>query len=318
MDVNQNTVVKKIFDALKDHLADKFLFGRSDLLELVLISYLARGHVLIEGPPGTAKTMTSRLLASMLARSFKRIQFTSDMLPSDIIGANMYSPKTQELHFVRGPLFSDFVLADEINRTPPRTQSALLEAMEERQVTVEGTAHPLSPDFFVIATQNPQDYEGTFMLPEVQLDRFLMKLNVQHAGPDLETKMLQSFLNGALPPQYDRIPKLNFDRAHVDAEIASTKVEASLMEYIAQLLKATREHPLLMAGSSFRGGIALLNCSRIKALIQGRAFVTPDDIKALTPVVLQHRLRLSAEAQVSDVQIPQIIEEIMGQIPFPK
>lgn len=303
---------------IAEQLMGRTLFGDKRFLDLIFIAFISRGHVLIEGPPGTGKTHTAKLLAASIAKSFKRIQFTTDLLPSDILGANIYVPAGQNFQFIPGPIFSDFIVADEINRAPPRTQSALLEAMEERQVTIEGKTYPLSRDFFVVATQNPQDYEGTFQLPEVQMDRFLFKLVVKHAGPETEVLMLQKIAAGELPPAFDKLPQIAFDLARVDEEIKNVRVDQSLMAYITQILDKTRSHPVVSAGSSIRGGIALLRSARVHALIAGRNFVVPDDVKALAVETLRHRVKLSPEAQVSGLGEEGVIAEILKAVPFPK
>lgn len=303
---------------IRDQIEGKFLFGYQEVLDLVLIAWVARGHVLLEGPPGTAKTLSAKLLSHLLSKSFKRIQFTTDMLPGDILGAHLYSPSKQEFHFIPGPIFADFILADEINRTPPRTQSALLEAMEERQVTIEGQARPLSPDFFVIATQNPFDYEGTFPLPEVQMDRFLMKIAIQHAPASVESEVLQGVLKGTLPPDLSLLKTVGLEREKVEQEIAAVRLEPSLIRYITEILEKTRTHPMLLSGVSLRGGISLLKCSRILALLDGRDFVTPDDIKRLAVPTLRHRIKLNPEAQVASLSDETLVQEILKSVSFPQ
>lgn len=309
--------IQTLFEQIRSGICGKYLLGSTDFVDWLLIAYLARGHVLVEGPPGTGKTLSAKILAKTLSRASKRIQFTTDMLPSDILGASLYNPTDQNFKFIQGPVFTDFLIADEINRTPPRTQSALLEAMEERQVTIEGSEHRLSEDFFVMATQNPQDFEGTFPLPEVEMDRFLFKLVVRHAEPDIEVTLYRHVLSGQLPPVFSEIAPATFDRSEVTQEIAATRVDDSILLYIANILKATRTHPLLEYGSSARGGIALAKSARILARMQGRDFVTPDDIKHLAVVALRHRIRLNAEAQLSGVTDEEVLSEVLQKVPFP-
>ncbi len=274
--------------------------------------------MLIEGPPGTGKTLTAKLLARILSRSFKRVQFTSDLLPGDILGSHIFDPEKREFKFIPGPIFTDFLLADEINRTPPRTQSALLEAMEEAQVTIDGQEFHLSPEFFALATQNPQDYEGTFPLPEVQLDRFLFKLVLRHAPAETEIKILQSVIDGLLPPRFPDIHPIGFDRNRLDLEVKQVKVDPSLLRFVTTLLEKTRTHPMLISGSSIRGGIALIRASRIRALSLGRYYITPDDLKFLAVPTLRHRVRLSPEAQISQMAEDGIILHLLKETPFPE
>jgi MoxR-like ATPase len=305
------------FDRIQAAVEAYSLVGNRDLVRLLLIAYFSSGHVLIEGPPGTGKTWTAKVLAHVLSRSFKRIQFTSDLLPADIIGANLYSPATRTFEFIKGPLFADIVLADEVNRTPPRTQSALLEAMEERQVTVDGARMPLSDHFFLIATQNPHDYEGTFPLPEVQLDRFLFKVPVQHGGVEVERRILALAMEGKLPPQLDTREAEAIDHAQVEDELKRVEIEPALLDYAARLLQGTRQHKLLAAGSSVRGGIALCRAARVLALCSGRQFLTVDDIKQLAPLTLAHRVSPTPEAEVSRLGRDEIIRDILSSVPFP-
>jgi MoxR-like ATPase len=310
-------LVKDLRSSIQSELGSRYLLGAEDLIDFLIVAWLARGHVLLEGPPGTGKTLAAKTLSKLLAKSFKRIQFTSDMLPAEIIGSHIYQPSTQSFKFMPGPIFADCILADEINRTPPRTQSALLEAMEERQVTVEGTRFELSSDFFVIATQNPQDFEGTFPLPEAQTDRFLLKIALGHSDPEVSGRIMRAILDGALDSGLSALQSRTPDRAALDLEIQNVRVDDSLLAYVSRLLALSRTHPMLSIGSSVRGGIALTKTARVVAALAGRAFVVPDDIKFLAVPVLRHRVRTTPEAQMAGETEENIISELLKKAEFP-
>ena len=308
---------QEIIKSLWSTLDRKILFGHEELIRLFSVAYFSRGHVLVEGPPGTGKTLTAKSMAALLANTFRRIQFTTDMLPSDLIGAQLYNPSTQKFDFIQGPIFADFIIADEINRTPPRTQSALLEAMEERQVTVEGHTYQLSRSFFVIATQNPQDFEGTYPLPESQLDRFMFKLLVQHGTVEQDTAVMAGVLAGTLPPPPGVLPKMAVDFGKIEAALAEVRTDESIVRYVSRILEATRTSKLLQWGSSVRGGIAVTRGARMLALAEGRGFVSPDDVKAVVIPALRHRIKLTPDAQIGSVTEEYVLQEILKTVPFP-
>lgn len=308
---------KQVYEEVQLRISDKLLFGSDEILRLAIITFLAKGHLLIEGPPGTGKTLTAHLLARIFGKSFKRIQFTSDMLPADVLGSHIFNPASQEFKFIRGPIFSEIILADEINRTPPRTQSALLEAMEERQVTIEGETFALNEEFFVVATQNPREFDGTFPLPEAQLDRFMLKINVSHQEEESETLMLRESLAGSLPPDFSRIAPLVIEREALQTELQKVNLDQSILEYISRIVAKTRVHPMLRWGSSFRGSLAIARGARVAAAIAGRDHVTPDDVNSLVEHALQHRIRLTPEAEIGQQSVQEILKNMLESTAFP-
>jgi MoxR-like ATPase len=300
------------------------LVGQSVMVERLLIGLLTGGHILLEGVPGLAKTLAVRTLAEILHATFSRIQFTPDLLPADVVGTMIFDQKTQEFHPKKGPLFAHIVLADEINRAPAKVQSALLEAMQEHQVTIGGTTYPLPEPFLVLATQNPIEQEGTYPLPEAQLDRFLFKVKVDYPSRLEEREVLLRMSSGE-PIPVERV-------LHPSAILAARKVIAAihldqrLVDYIVDLIRATRDPgavglpalaPLVAFGASPRASIALAQAARAYAFLQGRAFVTPEDIAALAPDVIRHRMVLTFEAEAEDVTSDAIIQQLLGAVKAP-
>jgi MoxR-like ATPase len=296
----------------------KVVVGQETLVEKTLIALFAGGHVILEGVPGLAKTLFARALAASLHAPFKRIQFTPDLMPSDLIGTNIFQPDTHTFKFLPGPVFTDVLLADEINRTPPKTQSALLEAMEERQVTIDGETRPLPEHFLVIATQNPIEYEGTFPLPEAQSDRFLFKIKVEYPTPADELTLLQQ-APFAQPIENLVQPRATAaDLTAIRAEIEAVTVEASIYDYTLQLLTASRQSAQLLLGASPRAGRAWIRAARVLALMRQRAFVTPDDIKELAYPILRHRLVRRAETEIEGTSVEQVIDQLLASVNVPR
>jgi MoxR-like ATPase len=296
--------------------------GQDTAIEEALVAFLARGHALLEGVPGTAKTLLVRALAGALGARFGRIQFTPDLMPSDITGVNVLSDSGQRFAFHAGPIFTDLLLADEINRAPAKTQAALLEAMQERQVTVDGVRHPLGDMFTVFATQNPVEYEGTYPLPEAQLDRFLLKIRVPYPSADAELKMLGNYAGGfdaeraedVVPPAVLDETQCRALRSTVDA----VRVAPEVQEYIANVVRATREEPALTLGGSPRATVALFRISRAAALLNGRDFVTPDDVKDYVLPVLRHRVILSPELEVEGRSADDVLQGVLTRVAAPQ
>ena len=296
---------------------EQAVVGKRDALELVLLGFLANGHVLLEDFPGLAKTLAARSFAQTLSMQFTRIQFTPDLMPSDVTGSSIWNQRDSEFEFRPGPIFTNLLLGDEINRAPPKTQAALLEAMQERQVTIEGETHPLGPPFLVIATQNPIEYEGTYPLPEAQLDRFLLRTGFGYPTADAEWEMLARRLERGvddvpLQSVVDRETLLAMQRA-----VEGVHVDESVGRYIVDLVGATRESPSVSVGSSPRGSLALVKLSRCRAALDGRDFVTPDDVKSVAVPALAHRLVLRPELWVQRRSGEDVVREILDQVRTP-
>jgi MoxR-like ATPase len=292
--------------------------GRRRPLELVLLGILGRGHVLLEDVPGLGKTMMARCFSEALGLTFRRVQFTPDLLPADLTGLSVFDPATNSFEFRPGPVFSQLLLADEINRTPPKTQSALLEAMAEEQVSSDGETRPLPQPFIVLATDNPIEYEGTYSLPEAQLDRFLLRVSLGYLGLDDEQELLRRRLShGWSPPRLSPVvdaPTLLAMRESLEL----VQVEPPILRYIVELLDATRTHPQVTVGASPRGGLALVALGRGQAMLDGRDYVTPEDVKAVGVVALAHRISLRPELWVRRVTGADVVAELLATVPAPR
>jgi MoxR-like ATPase len=296
----------------------QIIVGKEAVLRQLLAGLLANGHILIEDYPGLAKTLIARLFSEALDLGFKRIQFTPDLLPGDITGSLLYDQREARFEFRRGPIFTQLLLADEINRATPKTQSALLEAMQEGQVTVEGKSYPLEKPFLVIATQNPIDLEGTYALPEAQLDRFIMRIAVGYPAPEEEREILRRRRERRTEEAH--IPRVatRDDLLAMQASLEDVHVDASIEEYIVDVARATRDDPRVALGASPRGSLALLGLARAKAALRYRDYVTPDDVKAMAVAALAHRLVLRPELWVSRVMPADVVREILDRVPTPK
>ncbi|MED4203892.1 MoxR family ATPase [Neobacillus mesonae] len=295
---------------------ERVMIGKRDVAELSLVALLAGGHVLLEDVPGVGKTMMVRALAKSVNASFRRIQFTPDLLPSDVTGVSIYNLKDMEFQFRPGPLMGNIILADEINRTSPKTQSALLEGMEEASVTIDGVTHKLQKPFFVMATQNPIEYEGTYPLPEAQLDRFLLKMKMGY--PDVHEEI--EVLNRAqkVPPIEDLYPVIDLDGLRsLQDEIKEVYVDETIKRYIVDIVNRTRGHGSVYLGASPRGSIALMKAAQAYAYMYDRDFVVPDDIQYLAPFVLSHRIILKSEAKFEGISAEEVINRILARVPVP-
>jgi len=319
--VPTQTACQRLAEAIRVEM-HKAVVGQEELVEMLTVAVLAGGHILLEGVPGTAKTLSIRTLARIFDVSFARVQFTPDLMPSDILGTSIFDPRTQDFHLKKGPVFAGLLLADEVNRTPPKTQSALLEAMEERRVTIDGISHDLPQPFLVCATQNPVEYEGTYPLPEAQLDRFMLKVTIAYPSAEEEQNILER-VQGGFRAQ-------NLDTAEVHSiitnegltpyydEIERVRVDPQVLRYIVAIARATRENRHLTLGASPRAAIMLLLTSKALAAMRGRDFVTPDDIKTLARPVLRHRLMLKPESEIEGYDTDRLIESILQSVEVPR
>ena len=298
------------------------IVGQQRALQEMLVATLAGGHVLLEGVPGVAKTLMVRALAICLGREFRRVQMTPDLMPSDVVGTNVFDSGSGEFRLRRGPIFTEFLLADEINRAPATTQSALLEGMQERQVSIDGVSHPLPPGFMVFATQNPIEFEGTYPLPEAQLDRFMLKVVVDYPTSDEEELLLRRYHEGfdamdlttaGLTPVVDAATL-----AAARAEIAAVRVEGPTLGYVSAITRATREEPTVLLGCSPRAAVMLLLTAKVLAALRGRDYLIPDDVKHMAPSALRHRMVLRPEADIEGLTPDDIIARVLAAVPVPR
>ncbi len=301
---------------------DEIVIGQSNPVKQLLVALLSGGHVIIEGVPGTGKTLLVKVLSKLIAADFRRVQLTPDILPSDILGTNIFDLNSRNFILKQGPIFTEILLADEINRTPPKTQAALLEAMEEQQITLDGETMFLPPLFWVIATQNSLEFEGTYPLPEAQLDRFLFKILVDYPAKDAQKQMLANSHQGfrAKKSDLDEIKAIASveDILTLRKQVQNIQVEENIFDYLLNLVERTRQHPDLVLGASPRSAVAWLNATKANACISGRDYVTPDDVKEVAAPLLRHRLLLKPEAQLDNVQIDEVVALILEQIPVPR
>ncbi|MEM6826832.1 MAG: MoxR family ATPase [Pseudomonadota bacterium] len=313
--------LRALADSIRAETA-KAIVGQDAMIDQLLIALIAQGHVLLEGPPGTAKTFLAQSFSTALGLDFGRIQFTPDLLPGDILGSNLFNFQTSAFTLTRGPIFCELLLADEINRTPPKTQAALLEAMQERRVTLDGETHALPDQFMVIATQNPIENQGVYPLPEAQLDRFLFKLLVPYPGEDEETQIVANYGKRQGP---QRPAELGVTAVADPAKLAAATqaldhvtVADEITAYVVRLVRATREHAELSVGASPRAAVLLANASRARAALEGRAYAVPDDVKALAVPVLRHRLTLSPAAEIEGRDIEALVAELVDSTEAPR
>lgn len=311
--------VMGVANAIRENIA-KVLVGQEEMVDLLLVGLLTEGHILLEGLPGIAKTMTAKLMAKSLSADFSRIQFTPDLMPTDITGTSVFSMKDSEFHFKKGPIFAQIVLIDEINRAPAKTQAALMEVMEERQLTYDGNRYEMQRPFLVVATQNPIEQEGTYALPEAQLDRFLFKVKVNYPSLQNEISILENFKDDYLKSKLEDISSVasGEDILNMSKIVEKVHIKRELIEYIANVVHNTRNNGDLFMGASPRASLAILRTSKAMAAIRGRGFVTPDDIKAVSIPVLNHRLILSHDREMEGITVEEVIKVILEEIEIPR
>jgi MoxR-like ATPase len=312
-----STALEDLEQRLQEALGVRVI-GLKPIIRALTIAVVARGHVLLQGPPGLGKTLLSKSLAAGLGGTFRRVQGTADLMPSDIIGVHVFDAAKREFEFRPGPLFADILLVDEINRASPKTQSALLEAMEERQVTVERKTYALPAQFLVIATQNPGDFEGTYPLPESQLDRFMLRIDMTYPSREDEQTILARYAALSVAERNSPFVVSQSVLDAVRAEVDQVHVAPELLAYILELAQASRQHSHLTLGLSTRGALAVLRAARIAAALRGGAFVTPDDVKEMLPSVISHRLVLAPEAMLEGVSTQALVQRLLNQVPVPR
>ncbi|MFP6652835.1 MAG: MoxR family ATPase [Dehalococcoidia bacterium] len=307
--------VQNMADKIR-HSVQRVIVGKDDVIDLAIIALLCKGHVLVEDVPGIGKTTMAKALAQSLGCTFNRIQFTPDLMPTDVLGVNFYNQKSGDFEFRAGPIFSQILLADEINRATPRTQSALLEAMGERQVTIDGVTRAISEPFMVLATQNPIEMEGTFPLPEAQLDRFMLRIKLGYPSPDEESDILLRFQKDTILPALDPITTESELRPLQDA-VTTVRVDDTIRMYVVAITQATREHDGLSLGASPRAALSLYKTAQAKAALDARDFVTPDDVKGMAETVLAHRMILTSNSRLRGRTTETIVKEVLDSVPVP-
>ena len=310
-----NSAVERIRESI-----GKVIIGQQEMVDFLIAGILADGHILIEGVPGVAKTLTAKLLSKCIDARYSRIQFTPDLMPSDVLGTSVFNPKEASFEFKRGPIFGNIILVDEINRAPAKTQSALFEVMEERQLTIDGTTHPMQEPFVVLATQNPVEHEGTYRLPEAQLDRFLMKIEVGYPNLEEETAILVQQHQRKNSQKLDDIkPVLNVEQIiALREQVRNIHVETKLLEFVAKIIQDTRNNQSLFLGASPRAALAVVNTAKAIAAMNGRDFVTPEDIIRIVPAVLRHRVILTPDKEMEGVSVDEVVKQIIHKIEVPR
>ncbi len=322
------STIAKLYKKLSSEIAST-VYGHEDTTKLLVGAFLIGGHVLLEGPPGIAKTLMAKSFAKSIGLDFNRIQFTPDLMPGDVTGVYVFDQNSASFHLSEGPIFADILLADEINRTPPKTQSALLEAMEERHVTIDGKVHSLGRFFFVMATQNPVDHEGTYPLPEAQLDRFLFKINMTYPSKELEQQMIARFSSEVpssmkveasddVTPSHEKVPVVSSEELDsARAELRNINMDSSITDYIHRVVSSTRSHPDLVLGASPRAALNLALAAKYQAALEERMYVVPDDVKSIAGNVLSHRLIFQPEVYETEDASTKLVQEIVENTPIP-